>query len=97
MLHHSGHDRPGRLGYAVNMLLSPCPQCAHALWSEVCCLEAFRCVLYFDDEHSDTYADRVRSCPECGVFLLDHALDPPELTAKPREQRVVVSRSPRSH
>jgi hypothetical protein len=54
-------------------------------------------VLYFDDEHSDTYADRVRSCPECGVILLGHAFDPPELTAKPREQRVVVSRSPRSH
>ena len=52
MLHHSGHDRPGQSGYAVNML-TPCPQCGHALWSEVCCIEAFRCVLYFDDEHGE--------------------------------------------
>jgi hypothetical protein len=62
----------------------------------VCCLEAFRFVLYFEDEHGDTYAKRVKSCPVCGEFLHGHAMDPPELTSQPRERRVVVCRSPHS-
>jgi hypothetical protein len=38
---------------------------------------AFRFVVYFDDEErSDTYAERVRSCPGCGELLAGHAIDP---------------------
>jgi len=54
-------------------------------------------VVYFDDdEHSVTYDEHVRSCPECGERLLGHAMDPPELASQPMVRRVVGSRSPRS-
>ena len=77
-------------------MLTPCPQCGHALWSEVRCIRAFRFVVYFDDEHSVTYDEHVRSCPECGERLLGHAMDPSELASQPMVRRVMDSRSPRS-
>jgi predicted RNA-binding Zn-ribbon protein involved in translation (DUF1610 family) len=76
---------------------SPCPHCGHALWSEVRCIQAFRFVLYFEEEHSDSHAEHVRSCPECGELLLGHAMGPQELTSQPMLRRTVGSRSPRSH
>ena len=77
---------------------SPCPHCGHALWSEVRSIRTSRFVVYFDDdERSDTYAEQVRSCPECGADLLGHAMDPQELTSQPMVRRVVDSRRPLSH
>ena len=62
-------------------MLAPCPQCGYALWAEVRRIGAFRFVVYFDfKERSATCAEHVRSCPECGVNLLAHTMDPQELT-----------------
>jgi hypothetical protein len=35
-------------------MLTPCPECAHALWSEVRSVGGFRFAVYFDDEKSDS-------------------------------------------
>jgi hypothetical protein len=95
MLHHSGHDRP--VGICCKHA-DPLPTVrTRSLVGGVLHRGIPLRALLRRRARRDTYADRVRSCPECGVFLLGHALDPPELTAKLREQRVVVSRSPRSH
>ena len=52
-------------------MLTPCQECAHALWSEVRRVGALRFVVYFDDEdRSDTYAEQVRSCPGRGAGLV---------------------------
>jgi ssDNA-binding Zn-finger/Zn-ribbon topoisomerase 1 len=59
---------------------STCPQCGHALRSEVRRHGAFRFVVYFDAERIATRAEQIRSCPECGADLLGHALDPQERT-----------------
>ena len=61
------------------------------------CIQAFRFVLYLEEEHSDSHAEHVRSCPECGELLLGHAMGPQELTSQPMLRRTVGSRSPRSH
>jgi predicted RNA-binding Zn-ribbon protein involved in translation (DUF1610 family) len=63
---------------------SPCPHCGHALWSEVRCIQALRFVLYFEEEHSDSHAEHVRSCPECGELLLGHAMAPRSSHHSPR-------------
>ena len=56
---------------------TPCPQCGHALWSEVRRKGAFRFVVYFeDDARSVTYTAQIRTCPECAADLLGHAIDP---------------------
>ena len=68
-LHLSDHDSRGQSSYATRMW-TPCPECAHALWSEVRRVGALRFVVYFDeDERSETYAEQVRSCPGCGAGL----------------------------
>jgi ribosomal protein S27E len=50
-----------------------CPKCAHRLWAEkVSVAERFDVWTFFDDEeHSDTHAKRVGSCPECGAWLTE--------------------------
>ena len=56
-------------------MLTPCPNCDHALWSEVRGVGAFRLVVYFDDdEGSDTYAEHVSRCPGCDGRLDGNAL-----------------------
>lgn len=32
-------------------------------------------MVYFDDEKSDSYAEQVRRCPECGTPLAAEALE----------------------
>ena len=54
----------------VSYMLTPCPNCAHALWSEVRSVGALRFIVYFDDdEGSDTYAEHIAHCPGCGERL----------------------------
>jgi len=50
-----------------------CPKCAHSLWAEkVFVADRFGVWAFFDDEqHSDTYAERVGLCPERGVWLTE--------------------------
>jgi CheY-like chemotaxis protein len=49
---------------------------------------AFRFVVYFDDdERSDTYAERVRTCPGCSADLARHAQEQPRLAPRPRVPR----------
>lgn len=56
---------------------TPCPNCDRALWSEVCIVGAFRFVVYFEDEESsDTYAEHITRCPDCGIRLDGNALKP---------------------
>jgi hypothetical protein len=56
-------------------MLIPCPECSHAIWSEVRSFGTFRTVVYFDDEkRSDTYATAVWHCPGCGRALRDHVV-----------------------
>ena len=51
-------------------MLTPCPECSHAIWSEVRSFGTFRTAVYFDDEErSDTYATAVWRCPGCGCGL----------------------------
>jgi hypothetical protein len=51
-------------------MLTPCPECDHALCSEVRRVGGLRLVVYFDEEkRSETYAEQVRSCPGCGAAL----------------------------
>lgn len=54
---------------AIDMVV-PCPKCGHLVWAEVRSLEAFRFIIYFDDEvQSESYAEHVRSCPKCSIRL----------------------------
>jgi hypothetical protein len=76
-------------------MLSPCPECAYSLWSEVRCHRAFRFVVYFDnDERSGTYAKHVRVCPDCGSGLASHATDGHGLALQYRVRRLAVYRDP---
>ena len=73
-LHLCDHDSRGPSSYATGML-TPCQECAHALWSEVRRVGALRFVVYFDEEErSQTYAEQVRSCPGCGAGLAGRGL-----------------------
>jgi hypothetical protein len=40
-------------------MLTPCPGCAHGLWSEVRSIGGFCFVVYFDDEKSDSAGGEV--------------------------------------
>lgn len=41
---------------------------------------AYRFVVYFDDDQSsDTYAERVTRCPDCGIRLHGNALEPHDI------------------
>ncbi len=63
------HDTEVAVWLAIDMVV-PCPRCGHLLWTEVRSLGAFRFIVYFDDEvHSESYAEHVRSCPKCDVWL----------------------------
>ena len=74
--------------------MTPCPECAHALWSEVRRAGALRFVAYFDDdERSGTYAGQVRICPECVAGETSHALEHHGLASRPR-LRVSEDRNP---
>jgi hypothetical protein len=74
-------------------MLTPCPECSHAIWSEVRSFGTFRTAVYFDDEeHSDTYATAVWRCPGCGRGLRDHiVLVAPERVSLTRRSRTVPS------
>ena len=51
------------------MLIS-CKHCGHKLWSEVVKVGVSHVMAHFDDdERSDTYAEHVPDCPECGSSL----------------------------
>jgi len=51
-------------------MLTSCPECYHAIYSEVRSFGTFRTALYLDDEHhSDTYVMAVWRCPGCGRGL----------------------------
>lgn len=64
--------RPDNIPY----MLTPCLNCAHALWSEVRSVGALRLIVYFDDDQgSETYAEHVARCPGCGDRLDGNALD----------------------
>ena len=62
-----GHD-----GRAMDV---SCPKskCERRLWAEkVSVAESFSVWVYFDnEERSDTYAERVGLCPECGAWLTE--------------------------
>jgi ssDNA-binding Zn-finger/Zn-ribbon topoisomerase 1 len=82
-------------GLRCILMLSPCPECAYPLWSEVRRHGAFRFVVYFDnDERSGTYAEQVRVCPDCGSGLASHATDRHGLSLRARVRRLVVYRDP---
>lgn|GEM_PF-6143500 len=69
-----GYDGPGLPGYA-DRILTPCPECAHALWSKVRRVGTLRFVAYInDDERSGTYAEQVRVCSKCDAGLASHTL-----------------------
>ena len=56
-------------------MLTPCPECYHAIWSAVRSFGTFRTAVYFDDEEpSDTYTMAVWRCPGCGRGLRDHVV-----------------------
>jgi DNA-directed RNA polymerase subunit RPC12/RpoP len=56
-------------------MLTRCPKCSHAIWSEVRSFGTFRTAVYFDDEErSETYATAVWRCPGCGLGLRDRVL-----------------------
>jgi hypothetical protein len=49
-----------------------CLKHGHVLWTEVRTVGASRIWVYFDDqERSDTYAEQVARCPDCGTPLDD--------------------------
>jgi predicted RNA-binding Zn-ribbon protein involved in translation (DUF1610 family) len=78
-------------GGMVFFVLTACPQCGHALWSEVRVIEAFRFVVYFDDdERSDTHAEHVLSCPGCGKGVSRQAPERHGFTFQPRSRRYAV-------
>ena len=88
-----GHDQAGPLGYATLMLL-PCSECSHPLWSELRRHGSFRFVVYFDDdERSASYTEHVLRCPRCGENLSRQAIEHHDLTTVPRRHRIVTSRS----
>ena len=79
-------------------MLTPCPECSHAIWSEVRSFGTFRTAVYFDDEeHSDTYATAVWRCPGCRLGLRDHVvvLDAPDGVPTGRSRTATPSRSER--
>ena len=51
-------------------MLTPCPECSHAICSEVRSFGTFRTAVYLDEEEqSDTYKMAVWRCPGCGRGL----------------------------
>ena len=67
-LHNKTHDAPTRL----------CERVGTSDGQEVREVASIRFVLYFDDEErSDTYAEHVSHCPDCGVSLVDSAIREP--------------------
>jgi hypothetical protein len=62
-------------------IITPCESCGRKLWSEVREVASIRFVLYFDDdERSDTYAEHVTECPNCGLSLIRDAIKPLHLS-----------------
>ncbi len=62
-------------------MITPCASCEHKLWAEVREVASIRFVLYFDDdERSETYAEHVTECPNCGLSLLSDAIKPIHLS-----------------
>jgi hypothetical protein len=89
-MHLIGHDEPKPKGYS-SLMLDPCTECGHALWSEVRRHGAFCFVVHFDDDgRSDTYAEHVLTCPGCGGGLTLQALERHRFTFQPRTQRMGV-------
>ena len=69
---------------AVAMVVS-CRGCAHKLWAEVRETGGIRFTLYFDDdEKSDTYAEHVMRCPNCGLSLIDNSIESKEHSRLPK-------------
>ena len=62
--------RKGRFTWAMDI---PCPKCAHNLWAEkVYEAESYYVWAFFEnEEHSETYSERVGRCPECGAWLTE--------------------------
>ena len=62
--------RNDRFTWAMNV---SCPKCAHRLWAEkVSVADRFDVWAFCDDEeYSDTCAERVGLCPECGAWLTE--------------------------
>ena len=62
--------RKGRFTWAMDV---SCPKCAHRLRAEkLSVAEHFGMWSFLDnEEHSDTYAERVGLCPECGAWLTE--------------------------
>jgi hypothetical protein len=60
----------GRIGWAMDV---SCPKCSHRLWAEkVPVADSFSVWVFFaNEERSDTYADGVGLCPECGAWLTE--------------------------
>jgi hypothetical protein len=84
-LRHKVHDAGATVWLAIDMVV-PCPRCGHVLWAEARSLGAFRFFVYFDDEaQSESYAEHVRSCPECDVWLAGGLgkLSPQEVEVEP--------------
>jgi hypothetical protein len=64
-------------------MLTPCPECAHRLWTEVGSIGVFRLVVFLDEEEgSDTYAEQVQRCPGCGLGLYALAIKPSEIAPR---------------
>ncbi len=61
---------------SIEGMLTPCPECDHRLRTEVGSIGAFRMVIFFDDEGSDTYAEQVERCPECSLWLHGLGINP---------------------
>ena len=61
---------PVRFTWAMDV---SCPKCEHGLSAEkVSVAENFDVWDFFDNEgRSDTYAQRVGNCPECGAWLTE--------------------------
>jgi DNA-directed RNA polymerase subunit RPC12/RpoP len=64
-------------------MLAHCPECSHKLWMRLGNIGAFRTVVFLDaQEGSDTYAEKVDRCPECGLWLHALGIRPAELAPR---------------
>ena len=69
-MHTKAHDT-GVSRRFTNVMVVPCPECGHKLWTEeVRVGDRYYAWACFDDEvGSDTYAEQVRLCPGCTAGL----------------------------
>jgi hypothetical protein len=55
-------------------MITPCSSCGHKLWLVDREVKGWLVRVHFDgEETSETYADQVTSCPECGKWLVEPA------------------------